>query len=102
VQPHEVEVETVSVRERTLEIMSVLERHASIDFEMLMNERFGRTESRALFVATFLGILELTRMAILRIYQGLDDLGVPEGPIHLRRAIDPSEQAWADQIASVS
>jgi segregation and condensation protein A len=100
--PHEVEVETVSVRERMLEIMKVLESHASIDFETLMSERFGRTDSKALFVATFLGILELTRTATLRIYQGLDDLGVPEGVIHLRRAIDPSEQAWADQITSVS
>jgi segregation and condensation protein A len=100
--PHEVEVEVVSVRERMFEIMKVLETHASIDFEALMVERGGRALSKALFVATFLGILELTRIATIRIYQGLDERGVPEGAIHLRRSIDPGDQAWTDRIAEMT
>jgi segregation and condensation protein A len=102
VHPHEVEAETITVRERMFEIMNVFETHTSIDLETLMSEYAGRSYSRMLLVTTFLGILELTRIATIRMYQGLDALGVPEGPIHLRRTIDPGDPAWAERIAEIA
>ncbi len=97
-RPHEIEAEEITVRERMLEIMTVLEPRASIDFDVLLREEPHRPYTRLLVVVTFLAILELTRLAAIRIYQGLDDRGVPDGPIHLRRAIDPGDTAWIDQI----
>jgi len=99
--PHEIETEVITVRERMLEIMKVLETSPSIDFESLMDQRNGRSYSRALIIATFLGILELTRLAAIRIYQGFDTVGIPEGPIHLRRTTEPGDESWAEQIAEV-
>ena len=51
-------------------------------------------------VATFLAVLELCRLAALRLYQSLDGRGVPTGPIHLR---SPEEGAagWRERIAEV-
>ncbi len=50
----------------------------------------GAAPTRAIIVATFLAILELAKIAALRIFQSLDEAGAPEGPIRLRRAGDPS------------
>jgi len=61
----------------------------------------GRTASRPVFVTTFLAILELTRLAALRLYQGVDANLVPFGPIHLRRAEDADAVHWRDRIAEI-
>jgi segregation and condensation protein A len=98
-KPHEIEAEEITVRERMMEIMVVLGPRPSIDFDVLLREEQSRPYTRVLVVATFLAILELTRLSAIRIYQGLDDLGVPEGPIHLRRSIEPGDTAWIEQIA---
>ncbi len=98
-KPHEIEAEEITVRERMMEIMAVLGPRPSIDFDVLLREEQSRPYTKILIVATFLAILELTRLSAIRIYQGLSDLGVPEGPIHLRRAIEPGDDAWAKQIA---
>jgi hypothetical protein len=50
-------------------------------------------------IATFLAILELTRLAAIRIYQGIDERGVLGGPIHLRRSASPGDTTWASHIA---
>jgi chromatin segregation and condensation protein Rec8/ScpA/Scc1 (kleisin family) len=81
------------------EVMTALESRPSIDFDVLLREERSRPYTKAVIIATFIAILELTRLAAIRIYQGLNDLGVPEGPIHLRRAIEPGDDAWAKQIA---
>jgi segregation and condensation protein A len=98
-KPHEIEAEEVTVRERMMEIMKVLESRPSIDFDVLLREERSRAYTRALIVATFLGVLELTRLGAIRIYQGIDDLGAPEGPIHLRRSIATDDTTWIKQIA---
>lgn len=98
-KPHEIEAEEITVRERMLEVMSALESRPSIDFDVLLREQPNRPVTKALVVATFLAILELTRISAIRIYQGLDERGVPEGPIHLRRSIEPGDTAWIGQIA---
>jgi segregation and condensation protein A len=98
-KPHEIESEEITVRERMMEIMVVLGPRPSIDFDVLLREEQNRPYTKVLIVATFLAILELTRLSAIRIYQGLDDLGVPEGPIHLRRSIELGDKAWVEQIA---
>jgi segregation and condensation protein A len=97
-KPHEIEAEEITVRERMMEIMSILGSRPSMDFDTLLREDPSRPYTKALIVATFLGILELTRLSAIRIYQGLDESGAPEGPIHLRRSIETDDTAWIDQI----
>ncbi len=98
-KPHEIEAEEITVRERMMEIMTVLELRPSIDFETMLREEKTRSYTRPLLIATFLAILELTRLSAIRIYQGIDDLGVPEGPIHLRRSVESGDKGWIEQIA---
>ncbi len=97
-KPHEIEAEEITVRERMTEVMTVLGLRPSIDFEVLLREEKSRPYTKALIIATFLAILELTRLSAIRIYQGLDDSGVPEGPIHLRRAIELGDNTWTEQV----
>ncbi|HEY8156957.1 MAG TPA: segregation/condensation protein A [Myxococcota bacterium] len=99
--PHEVEVETVTVRERMLVVMKALELRPSLEFTECVLTAEGALPSRSIFVATFLAILELSRLAALRLYQGVDGRGVPEGPIHLRRSDEPGSGAWTELVAEV-
>jgi segregation and condensation protein A len=99
--PHEIESEEITIRERMLEVMGILETRNSADFEALMQEGHGRRHSKSLLVATFLAILELARLSVIRVYQSLDSLGVPEGPIHLRRTAEAGDGSWVDRIADL-
>ena len=99
--PHEVEVETVTVRERMLVVMKALELRSSLEFTECVLTSEGQLPSRSIFVATFLAILELSRLAALRIYQGVDERGGPQGPIHLRRSDEPGSLAWSEQVAEI-
>lgn len=83
---HEVLAEPITVRERMVAVMDALERDEVVEFEALLYTDDGRA-SRGLVVATFLAILELAKLATLRLFQSLDDAGVPVGPIRLRRAV---------------
>jgi hypothetical protein len=49
-------------------------------------------------VATFLAILELARMAALRLYQSLSESGVPRGAIHMRRVESPDGSGWNGRV----
>lgn len=95
--PHEVEVETVTVRERMLFVMKALELRPSLEFTECVLTSEGSLPSRSIFVATFLAILELSRLAALRIYQGADERGGPQGPIHLRRSDKPGSGSWTEK-----
>jgi segregation and condensation protein A len=99
--PHEVEVETVTVRERMLVVMKALDLRPSLEFDECLVGRDGAPATRPVLVATFLAILELSRLAALRLYQGVDPEGVPRGPIHLRRNQEPGAADWTDQVAEV-
>ena len=83
---HEVVAETITVRERMVAVIDALEREEVVELEALLRDADGRVASRALIVATFLAILELAKLATLRIFQSLGEQGAPEGPIRLRRA----------------
>ena len=94
---HEVEMETITVRESMADVMDRLGEAESIEFEQLFDWA-DQAPSRSRLVATFLAILELVRLAVVRVYQGTDEVGVPEGAIRLRKSeVAPSE--WNDKIA---
>jgi segregation and condensation protein A len=84
---HEVVSDPVTVRERMVVVVDALERADAVEFADLFCGPDGAPATRALIVATFLAILELARMAVLRVFQSLNAMGVPEGPIRLRRAV---------------
>jgi segregation and condensation protein A len=96
---HEVEADGVTVYARMLSIMEQIGSDGgALEFEQLFDAESGEPPSRALVVATFLALLELVRVAALRIYQGVREDGVPEGPIRLRRS-EEGAQEWRRRIA---
>ncbi len=97
---HAIETETITVHERMIVVMNLLELRGSVDFDEALVAEDGRPASRALVVATFLAVLELTRLAALRLYQGVSDTGVPRGPIHLRRVEGSEGAGWDGRIAA--
>jgi segregation and condensation protein A len=97
---HEVEAEHITVFERMGAIMDALAAEEAIEFEQLFAAVPGSRLSRPLVVATFLALLELVRVSALRVYQGLREDGVPEGPIRLRRSEDGSD-LWRARVAEV-
>jgi segregation and condensation protein A len=96
---HEVEIETVTVRERMLAVMESLSAREACEFEELLTAEGGVT--RGLIVATFLAILELTRLEAIGRYQGLDEGGVPRGPIHVRRRGDAGDRGWEQRVSEL-
>ena len=97
---HEIETEHVTVRDRMMDVMEILEKNESIEFMQIFRSADGEgMPSRPVLVATFLAILELARLAALRIYQGLSERGTPEGAIRVRRATIPGDVSeWRDRI----
>lgn len=98
---HEVEVEPVTVRERMLIVMEALTAADSLEFRQIVTEPDGSVSSRPVVVATFLAILELTRLAALRLYQSVNEAAVPVGPIRVRRAFAPGDPGWKNLISEV-
>jgi segregation and condensation protein A len=101
---HEVEQEVVTVRDRMIAVMDVLESVESIEFVDLFDRVDGGRPSRAALVATFLAILELARLTALRIYQGMAEDGAPSGPIRLRPIpADDRERdlTWGERISEL-
>jgi len=99
---HELFVEPITVRERMVSVMDQLRGEEPVEFLALLRDHAGQPElTKSIVVATFLAILELTRLATIRIYQSLNDACVPEGPIHLRRATPEGNLGWRELIAEV-
>lgn len=96
---HEVEAESVTVVDRMRAVMLLLEERDALEFERIFELEAGATPSRPLLVATFLALLELVRLEALRVYQGLDEAGVPSGPIRLRRQEGAGD--WSGRIAEI-
>lgn len=97
---HEVETEHVTVRDRMMVVMDLLEANESIEFMRIFGSLDGESRpNRAVLVATFLAVLELARLSALRIYQGLSERGTPEGPIRIRRAsLHTDDPEWRERI----
>jgi segregation and condensation protein A len=98
---HEVEVEEVTVIERMRAVMDALERAETLEFLDLFHGAAGEVASRAVVIASFLAILELTRLGALRIYQGVGTSGAPEGPIRVRRISGELAEDWAQRISEL-
>ncbi len=96
---HELVSEPITVRERMQVVMEALEGAETLELVAVLAPRGGGPVTRALVVATFLAVLELTRVAALRVYQGVGERGVPEGPIRLRRNTDAEAPDWRVRIA---
>ena len=96
---HEVEIETITVRERMLDVMRSLSAREACEFEDLLASDGDVT--RSLIVATFLAILELTRLEAIGLYQGLDELGVPAGAIHVRRKGEANDRTWEQRVSEL-
>lgn len=75
--------ENWTVEERIQLIMERLEHEATIPFEGLFEEQW----SRPLIIVTFLGLLELVRMNLIRLFQG-----EWFGPIHVTRRFVPAAE----------
>lgn len=96
---HEVEIESVTVAERMRAVMELMRDRDAVEFDRIFELESGAAPSRPMLVTTFLALLELVRLAAVRVYQGLDDQGVPEGPIRLRRT--ESDADWGARIAEI-
>jgi len=99
---HEVTGEPVHVRDRMLAVMDALARSESIEFERIFEVEGGGPPTRRMLIATFLAVLELVRLAAVRVYQGLSEAGVPEGPIRLRRADGAGADDWSAAVADIT
>ncbi|MDP6980333.1 MAG: segregation/condensation protein A [Myxococcota bacterium] len=97
---HVVESEEVTVRDQMSWVMNVVEGRESIEFHQLFGAGGGKP-NRTVLIATFLAILELTRLHALSIYQGVDTEGAPDGAIRLRATHHASEIAWSDRITEL-
>ncbi len=86
---HEVVGEPITVRERMIAVIDALELAEVVELDDVLRGPDGAPPTRPIIVATFLAILELAKLATLRIFQSLAETGAPEGPIRLRRAGDP-------------
>ena len=80
---HEVVLERVTVQERMSFVMEFLRGapHGTALFEELFR---SAPAIRHYLVMTFLALLELARLQTLRMFQNVDDEGVPCGPIRVR------------------
>lgn len=97
---HEVESEEVTVRDRMMVVMDLLEANETLEFQRIF-EMPGEAgpPTRGVLVATFLAVLELARLSALRIYQGISDRGTPEGVIRVRRAtLADDGPKWRERI----
>jgi len=81
-------------------VMQALATRESCDFEEFLFDA-GRPVSREVLVATFLAMLELTRLEAIGLYQGIDAEGVPVGPIHLRRRGEIVDGTWMERISEL-
>ena len=62
----EIKITTLSVSERVNRVLDTLNAHESVTFESL----FAENESKQEIIVTFLALLELMRMALIRVQQG--------------------------------
>ena len=98
---HEIEAETITVRQCMLDIMDAMQARESIEFDQIVLGPAAAAPTISVLVASFLAILELTRLGVLRVYQSVTEASVPVGPIHMRRVIDPDDRSWTEQLADI-
>lgn len=87
---HHVIMEQVSMRKRMYTLAQVLAGEASLRFEQAINPGSSRLE----IIVTFLAVLEMTRLKLLRVYESDD------GVLYLRARFDSVDVAY-DRIDGV-
>jgi segregation and condensation protein A len=92
VRNHEVVRERVSAQDRMVAVMDQLQAAsgAAILFDDLLRD-IANTRQGVLM--TFLAILELAKIQVLRIFQNASAEGQPHGPIRVRLAVEPEAGA---------
>lgn len=88
----DVTVDTLSVQDRIHGILERLESEPTLTFRSL----FDRAVTRVMVIVTFLALLELVRMKLVRIYQS--ELF---GPIHVARHFVPAAPPRLDDVEAV-
>jgi len=81
--------------------MDALERSEVVELEALLRDADGRAMSRSFLVATFLAVLELAKLATLRLFQSVGAQGAPEGPIRLRKPARREQEAGQSGSSAV-
>ena len=76
---HDVAVDRVSVNDRIYQIVAVLRKGATTSIEELLPEHITRYD----VVITFIALLEMTRLKMIRVYQSSGC-----GPIHIQGTMD--------------
>ncbi len=80
---HEVVAERLSVTERIYELIEVLKQSGDRTFESLFDEQFTKAQC----IVTFLAILEMTRLKLIRVFQSSI-----ETPIRIQLVAEVSEE----------
>ena len=85
---HQVTLERVTLQDRMLHVMDLLTAAAegTVLFADLLAD--GATSLHRV-VVTFLAILELAKIRALRLFQNVNEIGVPFGPVRVRAAVPP-------------
>ena len=89
---HEVTVERVTIMDRINHVLSLLREVPTLAFEQLFTE----VTDRITIITTFLALLELIRLKVIRIQQEKQF-----APIHLVRAVDINDQWLVDNLPGV-
>ena len=84
-----------------LVLVDLFDGSESLDFMRIFDGPGGGAPSRPLLIATFLAVLELVRMGVCRVYQGMSEAGSPEGPIRIRRISTEGADVWGSRITEL-
>ena len=80
-------------------VMGLFDDRDTVEFSQIFNLDAPAPPGRSLIIATFLAVLELARLSALRLFQSLNDDGVPQGEIRLRAVRDSdASKNWAERI----
>ena len=89
---HEIAMERVSIMDRINEILELFREEESLSFDQLFTE----VTSRVMIIATFLAILELIKLKVIKAHQDR-----PFGQIYLVRAAAIDDQWLSDNLPKI-
>jgi segregation and condensation protein A len=89
---HEIAMERVSIMDRINDILEVFREEESLSFDQLFTE----VTSRVMIIATFLAILELIKLKVIKAHQDR-----PYGTIYMVRAVAIDDQWLTDNLPKI-
>lgn len=96
---HEVTADWVNVTDR---IRFIYAHSESVGERFTFRSLFRRSDGRRVVVVTFLAILELARLKVLRIEQDAEEGGEPLPPPVPAEALPPEPEGWTEAAADAS